>query len=455
MGADDLLAHGDMVAVMEDHNLGQGNDPFANSFGIGRSSYYNYTGNPTAIFDGLVKVVGGNHTSSMYTTYLPKYNQRIAVPSNVQLSMTLTNTGLNYHVVLHATKVGNLTTDPKVIHFAVTQSHITYSWEQQSHLEYVIRLMVPDINGTPIDFSSGDEQTVELDYALDATWPVADVEFITWIQDLTTKEILNGMKKAAVDLSADFSANNTTISKGGSVTFTSAVTGGYMNARQTYSWTLPGGTPDTSSLANVTSTYPECGSYNAMLIVNRGGQIDTLNKVKYINVGTVVNVLAIPNDTVCNYTTVTLDATTPGATYLWAPGGATTPTLTVDPAVWGLGNHIFSVTVSTPDGCSPTLYPNVFFDDCTGFGTKTSDLSTKLYPNPNTGSFILELNSLKAENVNISITNSLGMNVYSETGITFSGKYAKKINMNDAPAGVYFLTIKSSDKSSVQKFLVK
>jgi hypothetical protein len=89
MGADDLLAHGDMVAVMEDHNLGQGNDPFANSFGIGRSSYYNYTGNPTAIFDGLVKVVGGNHTSSMYTTYLPKYNQRIAVPSNVQLSSTL------------------------------------------------------------------------------------------------------------------------------------------------------------------------------------------------------------------------------------------------------------------------------------------------------------------------------------------------------------------------------
>ncbi|HAW58251.1 MAG TPA: hypothetical protein DCX03_04440, partial [Bacteroidales bacterium] len=48
MGADDLLANGCSVAVVENHN----GDPFANQYSNARNSFYAITGYPTAIFDG-------------------------------------------------------------------------------------------------------------------------------------------------------------------------------------------------------------------------------------------------------------------------------------------------------------------------------------------------------------------------------------------------------------------
>jgi len=62
---------------------------------------------------------------------------------------------------------------------------------------------------------------------------------------------------------------------------------------------------------------------------------------------------------------------------------------------------------------------------------------------------------LVPQNITIAITNALGMNIYSENGITFSGKLLRPINLNNVPAGVYYLTIQNSGKNIVQKFLVK
>ncbi|MGE5424245.1 MAG: hypothetical protein ACM3N9_02710, partial [Syntrophothermus sp.] len=55
MGADDLLEYGCEVAVVENHN----GDAFANTYSNARNSYYNITGFPTAMFDGVLKKEGG------------------------------------------------------------------------------------------------------------------------------------------------------------------------------------------------------------------------------------------------------------------------------------------------------------------------------------------------------------------------------------------------------------
>jgi hypothetical protein len=456
LGADDLLSHGKFVAVMEDHNLWQGADPFANTYSEARSTYYNPGGNPGAFFDGVLSIVGGNHTQSMYSSYLPKYNQRIAIPSNILMSMDVTNSGHNYTVTVHMTKEGNLTIDPKKLLFSVTQSHIQYNWEGQTHLEYVNRLMVPDATGTTVDFSTGDQQDVVLNFTMDTTWHIGDCEFIAFVQDLTTKEVLQGMKRGVVDLTADFTANNTTVGKNGSVTFTSAVSGGYMNVPQTYNWILPpDASPDTSTQTSFTTTFPVCGPQDIMLVVDRGGQLDTVNKLHYIQVGPVVNVVITPKDTTCVSQPITLDATTPNATYLWHPTLETTPSIIIDGNVAGIGLHMYSVTVSTPDGCAQDVISTIFFDACNGIPQNNNNLSTVIYPNPNQGNFTLEMNSLTPQNINIEITNSLGVKVYSDNAITFSGKLKKTINMNNAPAGVYFMTILNSGKTIVEKFLVK
>jgi PKD repeat protein len=389
----------------------------------------------------------------MYNSYLPKYNQRIAEPSDVTMTMVITNTGLDYTAVITLVKTPEWAAYVPVLQFAVTQSGISYNWQGQTHLEHVNRLMVPDASGTPVSFT-GDTQVITLNFTLDAAWPVEDVEFITWVQDNTGKEVHQCIKRAAIDLSVDFTASATQINKGEDVTFTSEVSGGYIGVPQTYEWFTPGGVPLYSQDENVTVTYNSCGPKDVKLVVNRGGQIDTVARTHYVQVGPVVAVTSDPGDTACWYQPITLDATTATAvSYLWTPGGETTAAITVDGNTYGTGTHTFGVTVTSEDGCVQTVSHDIYFDGCVGIGEKAKDLSVSLYPNPNSGRFTLELNSGKSLQADLKIMSLIGNTVYEEKGIAINGKTYRSINLNLAN-GLYYLVLQNGEGKTVQKFSV-
>lgn len=284
MGAEDLLNNGKLVAVIEHHNNWQGaSDPFITSASQARSVTLAPGGNPGAFFDVKSKVIGGSHTQSMYPQYLAKYNLRIVKTSPLIMTMDVTNTGLDYTVVITMTKVGTITSTNLRMMFVVTQSHIAYNWQGQNTINYANRLMLPNASGTVVDFSSGDTQTVTMNFSLNASWPIEDCEIIAYLEDMTGNEVLNGMKRAVVDLQPEFSASETSVLINQPVTFTNATTGGYIDALETYRWLFPGATPDTSIEKNPTVSYADSGTYDVTLIVNRGGQIDTLTKTTYIH----------------------------------------------------------------------------------------------------------------------------------------------------------------------------
>jgi len=450
MGADDLLENGKFVAVIENHN----GDAYANNYSNARNTYYGINGYPTAVFDGLLKVVGGNHTTSMYNSYLPKYNSRIAKLADLTLEMEVTNTGLDYSAVITITKVGTITATDLKLHLAVTQSNIQVNWQGQTHLEHVNRLMVPDQNGTPISFTSGDVQVVTLNWTMNAAWPIEDCEFIPFVQGQSGKEVFNAIKRGAIDLNVDFTASGTIFaSPGAVVTYTNNTFGGYIGVPETYSWYFPGGTPSVDTAKNPVVTYNNCGIYDVTLTVNRGGQIISVTKPAYITVGTVVNTTVSPNDTTCWYQPITLDATTPNATYLWSPGGATTPTFVVTYPEYGYGANNFSVTVSTPDGCETTKTFETYFDVCTGIQEKSANLSASIFPNPNNGTFVLELNSSKGITTDLKIMNTLGATIYEESGLNINGKVVKAITL-DLKSGIYFLVLQNGDKKVIQKLFI-
>ncbi len=91
MGADDMVANGHDVAVIEYHN----GDAFTTTASNARNSYYGITGFPTCMFDGILEVGGGSATQSMYSSYLPKYNQRIVIPCDYTASIYGQNTSRN------------------------------------------------------------------------------------------------------------------------------------------------------------------------------------------------------------------------------------------------------------------------------------------------------------------------------------------------------------------------
>ncbi len=280
MGADDLLEAGCKVAVIENHN----GDPYANNYSNARNTYYNITGFPTATFDGVTRVVGGDHTNSLYTSYLPKYNTRINTPANMFLEMVVTHTGLDYTAVITMTKTGTITATDLKLRFFVTQSNIQKNWQGQTHLEHVNRLMVPDQNGTDVSFTGGNEQTVTLTFTMDAGWPLEDCEFIAFVQSQATKECFNTLKQGTIDLQTGFTASDTTVVKNTPVTFTNTTFGGYIGTPETYEWICPGTDSVVSYMKNPTFIYTTAGSFDVTLVVNRGGQIDTLVKPNYITV---------------------------------------------------------------------------------------------------------------------------------------------------------------------------
>ena len=191
MGADDLIENGHNVAVVEYH----GGDDYENSYSLSRISYYGISGYPTAKFDGILTVPGGSATQSMYSSYLPKYNQRKAILSSFTIAAEGTNAGLElYDVNVTIEKVAEYTGNNLVLHAALTESHIEKFWQGLPELNFVERLMTPNQYGTTLDFSQSNTQEISLQFTKDVEWNFEHCELVLFVQNTTNKEILQGKK---------------------------------------------------------------------------------------------------------------------------------------------------------------------------------------------------------------------------------------------------------------------
>lgn len=189
-----MVSNGDPVAPIANHN----GDPYANTYSNARNSYYGITGFPTVKFDGILQQVGAS--GNMYPTYKAKVVQRMAVLSNFTITMLGYNNGLNYTVLVTVEMVEPYAGTNLVMQFTVTESHIPENWGGLTEVNHVNRLMVPNQNGTPLDFSSQTTQSIQLNFNINAGWVVDNMEFVAFVQNNTGKEVLQGMVVAVNDL---------------------------------------------------------------------------------------------------------------------------------------------------------------------------------------------------------------------------------------------------------------
>ncbi len=192
MGADDLVANGHDVAIIEYHNYNN-DDPYNNQYSADRANYYAITGYPTAFFDGGNESVGGNATQSLYSGYAPKVDERIMVSSLFDLELNVTAaSATDFNVAVTATNIYEYTGTGTSVHLALTESNIDYSWQNQSHLNFVCREMYPDAGGTATSFTVGEPVTI--DYSIDVPYEIENCDLIAFIQDMDTKEVLQTTK---------------------------------------------------------------------------------------------------------------------------------------------------------------------------------------------------------------------------------------------------------------------
>lgn len=190
MGADELVENGWDVAVIEYHS----GDTYETTESAGRVAYYDITGFPTAFFDGVISHVGGSNTVSMYPTYVPSVETRLAKVSLFEMNIAAEYTGgNNFDISVTANNVYPYPGNNLVLQLVCTESEIMENWQGQNHLSFVCRDMLPDQNGTAVNFSGQPNQT--FDFQLNtSTWNMEHCEVVAFIQDNTTKEVLQAAK---------------------------------------------------------------------------------------------------------------------------------------------------------------------------------------------------------------------------------------------------------------------
>ena len=191
LAVEDFYANEQQVAVIKYHNQ----DDFANAASDYRNTFYNVPGFPTANFDGGNPVIGGNPTQSMYPEYLPKYTARDSKLALFTLALDVTkNSDMSYDVTVNASKIYPYAGSNLILHLALTESHIPEAWQTMSEVNNALREMIPDHLGTVITFSENDFFTTSHNIEINPQYQVQNVELVAFIQDNSTKEVLQVAK---------------------------------------------------------------------------------------------------------------------------------------------------------------------------------------------------------------------------------------------------------------------
>jgi hypothetical protein len=456
LGADDLVANGKRVAIIENHN----GDSYAYAGSDARNSYYAISGFPTARFDGLNPVVGGDHTNSMYSSYLPKYNSAIAVLSPLTIDYTVTRTGQQFVFDFTVTKVSTLPNNQLVFQFAITQSNIAQVWQGQTEVNFVSRAMIPDYNGTTLDFTNSDVQTVNIVANVDPLWTMADIEFVAFVQDNATKAIQNTIRPVMSDFAATTATN---ICQNNMISFSNTSVGNPADV----SWVFPGGNPASSSASDAVSIlYQTPGTYDVIMVTKTGLDTDSVVKNDYVTIrpGAIATV-PTGNTLVCtNNLNQTTDYTTVSASavnYEWQLWPTEAGTITNNGASCTIhwthnwyGISSLRVRASNDCGLGPwTEYMDITCTTCTGMEPNEADM-LKVYPNPASSELNISLSAVETGNVNVMLMNALGKVVY-KTSLNTSGKLNHTINVSSLNEGVYFLSLEGKTTNITRKVTIQ
>ncbi|HQB97725.1 MAG TPA: Omp28-related outer membrane protein, partial [Candidatus Cloacimonadota bacterium] len=203
MGAHDLLEAGYNVAVVKNHN----GDPYANTFSNTRNTYYGINSFPTATFDGLNAISGGSNTASMFSSYLPRVTARLAVPSKYTITAEGSLEGNVLSVDVTVSKPEDDTNTGVYLRSYLTESAIMQNWQGQTRLDNVNRSMAPNATGTPINLATGESTTVTLTFQINDAWQVPNLELVLFLQNNSSKEILQGKKYNVPGLTGAFPAS--------------------------------------------------------------------------------------------------------------------------------------------------------------------------------------------------------------------------------------------------------
>ncbi len=77
-----------------------------------------------------------------------------------------------------------------------------------------------------------------------------------------------------------------------------------------------------------------------------------------------------------------------------------------------------------------------------------------IFPNPNAGSFTVQLETAMEKEIQVSVVNILGQEIFKTASEKLIGEYSKQIELENADAGVYFVRLRVDKEFANQKIIV-
>ena len=519
LGANDLLAeYGNNVAIIEHHlnSLNGGkSDPFSH-WGDLRRDYYEFAGAPIAYFDGIKSGCVGSANTSVFPCYQPKYLDAIDDLTSFDVDLQVNTTDyINFTATITIDKVANYSGAEPVLQLILTESHIQYNWQNQSELNFVNRRMYPDQNGTQLDFTGGvTQQVITINFTKESAWNINNCTLVAFIQNWGSQQILNGDKSGLLPAVGfnNVEASEVTVPSDSVIcnnSFVPKVRIKNMGQDNLTScdieYSLIGGTPQTfhwvgnmafGQSANVTlaeiSSSLETDTLTVTLL-NPNGETDD-----NINDNVVKKGFYVPKETT---TTVTMEMNTgkwgweiswklqkTNGDTIYYGGGEANPyseyqiinetfNLNIDECYiftvndWDYGNGFDSDDgfVKLKDYYDVELF-NVsgLFGQFKSFLLKPteqvasvnniSENSFKIFPNPTTGTIVVESKKLNIESIEITditgktISNSPFEGGKGDVNLQINNSHSS-INLTNQPKGIYFIKIQTENNIITKKIM--
>ncbi|MEO6302246.1 MAG: PKD domain-containing protein [Bacteroidia bacterium] len=420
------------------------------------------------------------------TTYSWNYGDATAFGSGVSTSHTYSANG-TYNVILYANNNFTATCADSVVIAVVVNSYTTpcvvnasYNYTQLSNGQVTFTsTSTGTIAGTYYYWQFGDAgaasgiSTSHI-YANNGTYAATLTAYnnsVTCYSSVTQTIVVNSISVTPCNLLAGFTH---TVGSGGNVSFANSSTG--TNANSTYYWNFGDGFTSTSQ--NPTHIYSSAGAYNVLLLVNNQTNpacIDTV--MQSVNV-TGISCVANSNFSMVPTSTAQVWNAFPASPWnvvaaSWSWGdNSTSNTLYTSHTYSASGTYSICLSVTVACGASATTCVNQFIfktsspsmqmiqvnivqPALTPTSIKNAEIETldwSVYPNPNNGQFELKMTNTTNEPIKIKVYNVIGKLVYEAE--TANDDVIKKINMDEASNGIYFIKINANNKEYSKKIIV-
>lgn len=163
--------------------------------GSRKAYYYSWPWyNPTAYFDGLLKVQSAASESAAYSAYKDSIEKRRAIPSplNMSLSVTYDTLSLGGQASVQVIAVDSVGPDTLHLRYALIESGLIH---EDDEYQEVLRDMYPDAEGVSFTIAQGDTFRDTLDFTLDSLWLPQNCDLVTFVQDDSTQEVLQSIQR--------------------------------------------------------------------------------------------------------------------------------------------------------------------------------------------------------------------------------------------------------------------